>query len=214
VSTDEREAARRELGIATEEVAAVMIASLAPPKDPLLAARAALHAVGEGAPLVLLLAGDGPLRPGLEQLAKGCDAVRVLGFRKDVRPLLAAADAFVLSSWREGLSFAVLEAMSIGLPTLVSDAPGNVEAVGDAGLVFRRGDEQGLADALGKLAGDSMLRRDLGDRARERVLREFRSDEMVERTRALYERVQRWRTRGTCSPSCRRGCRPRGSPAR
>jgi glycosyltransferase involved in cell wall biosynthesis len=153
--------------------------------------RAALRAVDEGARLVLLLAGDGPLRPELEQLANGSDAVRVLGFHKDVRRLLAAADVFVLSSWREGLSFAVLEAMSLALPPLVSDAPGNVEAVGDAGVVFPRGDEQSLADTLRTLAGDSSMRRDLGDRARERVLREFRSDVMVEQTRALYERVLR-----------------------
>jgi L-malate glycosyltransferase len=189
VTTEEREAARRELGVSPDQVAAVMIATLAPPKDPVLAVGAALRAAGEGAPLVLLLAGDGPLRPELEQLAAGRDAVRVLGFRKDVRRLLAASDVFVLSSWREGLSFAVLEAMSLALPPLVSDAPGNVEAVGDAGVVFRRGDEQSLTDAFRTLARDSSIRRDLGGRARERVLRDFRSDVMVEQTRALYERV-------------------------
>ena len=62
--------------------------------------------------------------------------------------LLAAADAFVMPSEREGLSLAVLEAMGRGLPVVVSDGAGNPEAVGDAGIVVPLGDVSALAAAL------------------------------------------------------------------
>src|SRR6185437_7787989 len=108
-------------------------------KDPITAARAAAK-VRE--PLVFLIAGEGPLRPTLARFAEQHREVRLLGHRSDVDRLLAAADVFVLSSWREGFSYALLEAMSAGVVPVVSDAPGNPEAVGEAGVVFRRGDEQ------------------------------------------------------------------------
>ena len=60
--------------------------------------------------------------------------------RPGVDCVLAAADLFVLSSQREGLSFSLLEAMASGLPVVVSDAPGNRDAVGDAGIVVALGE--------------------------------------------------------------------------
>ena len=63
-----------------------------------------------GAPFVLLVAGDGPLAGALAG-----ERVRMLGQRDDVPALLAAADILVLPSAREGLSFALLEAMAAGL---------------------------------------------------------------------------------------------------
>ena len=100
--------------------------------------------------------GDGPLRPQVEQAAREAPWCR----HRDRLPLgrpariLAAADFFVLSSQREGFSYALLEAMSLGLPAVVSDAPGNPEAVGDAGIVVPFGDVAGFAAAFRRLARD------------------------------------------------------------
>jgi L-malate glycosyltransferase len=186
----ERSAVRAELGLAAETIVGISVGSLDPHKDPLVPVRAALEVAREGKPLTLLVAGDGPLRPEMEQVARdgGLDAVRPLGFRTDVRRLLAGADFFVLSSQREGLSYAVLEAMSLGLPAVVSDAPGNPEAVGDAGIVVKRGDVAGFAGAFRRLI-DVSDRAALGEAARERVARHFRLDEMVRRTRLVYDEV-------------------------
>ena len=92
-------------------------------------------------PLVLLVAGEGPL--SAQVAARAGPAVRPLGFRSDPGALLAAADLLVLPSEREGLSLAVLEAMAHGRPVVVSDGPGNPDAVGEAGVVVPVGDVDG-----------------------------------------------------------------------
>jgi glycosyltransferase involved in cell wall biosynthesis len=186
----ERAAMRAELGLRDDVVAGISVAALDEHKDPLTAARAAVEVAREGVPLVLMFVGDGPLRPELERLAAGpsAGAVRVLGFRRDVEGLLGAADFFVLPSLREGLSFALLEAMSLGLPAVVSDAPGNAEAVADAGIVVPRGDVATFAVAYRQLA-NAEERSALGTGARTRVAAEFAVDRMVIRTRDLYDEV-------------------------
>jgi glycosyltransferase involved in cell wall biosynthesis len=188
-TADERRVAREELDLPAADVIGVFIAALDPHKEPLVAANAAVEVRGDGTAIRLLFAGEGPLRPELEALELETEAVRVLGFRGDVPRVLAAADFFVLPSTREGLSFALLEAMSIGLPPVVSDAPGNRDAVGDAGLVVPHGDAAGFADAFRRLAVDGGERERLGSRARRRVVERFDRATMVERTREVYERV-------------------------
>ena len=172
----------------------------APPvcRRSLTTARAAA-AVSASVPLILLFAGEGPLRRELER-AGGHAAetnVRLLGYRSDVRRVLAAADFFVLSSDREGLPFAVLEAMALGLAPVVSDAAGRVEAVGDAGIVVPRGDWPALAEAFRRLAEDPAERARLGAKSRERVSRLFAADRMVERTRLVYDEILEERPRRT-----------------
>ena len=67
-----------------------------------------------------------------------------------------------MPSEREGLSFAVIEAMGSGLAIVVSDGPGNPEAIGDAGIVVAVGDVEALAATLGELARDPAQLRRLG----------------------------------------------------
>jgi len=187
----ERAAARAELGLAPATVAGVYVGALDPHKDPLVAARAALATARAGGAIALLVAGEGRLRGDLERLAAeaGNDVVRVLGRRDDIPRLLAAADFFVLPSLREGLSFAVLEAMAVGLPPVVSDALGNPEAVGDAGRVVARGDVDAFAAAFQALVEDAALRHALGVKARERVATHFGADRMVAATQQIYDEV-------------------------
>jgi glycosyltransferase involved in cell wall biosynthesis len=182
-----RAAARAELGLADGDLAVLYLGQLEERKDPLTAVRAAERAVAGGAPLVLLVAGDGPLLDAVRAAAG--PAVRVLGFRSDAPRLLAAADAFVLPSRREGMSFAVLEAMARGLAMVVSDGPGNSEAVGSGGVVLPAGDVGAFAAALAELARDPARRVALGAAARERVARELTLDRMRAGVRAGYERA-------------------------
>jgi glycosyltransferase involved in cell wall biosynthesis len=187
VDSTERDASRAELGLTDDSVAARYLGSLEPRKEPLTAVRAASLVRRRGVPLVLLVAGEGPLRAEISRQAG--EGVRVLGFREDAGPLLGAADLFVMPSSREGASLAVLEAMGHGLPVVVSDGPGNPEVVGDAGVVVSFGDEGGFAAALAQLAADPAERRRLGERARERVRREFDADSFVSGIERVYEEV-------------------------
>jgi len=165
----ERTEARRALGV--DGRVALFVGELDARKDPLTAARAARAAGVE-----LLVAGDGPFAD--EVRAEGA---RVLGRRDDVDRLLLASDVFVLPSRREGISFAVLEAMARGLAMVVSDGPGNPEAVGDAGIVVPAGDVEGFAAALRRATPE------LGAAARERARAEFPVERLLTGVRAAYE---------------------------
>jgi glycosyltransferase involved in cell wall biosynthesis len=66
----------------------------------------------------------------------------------ELQELYSNAALFVLPSYLEGMSMALLEAMAHGVPTVVSDIPENIRVVGDAAVRFRPHDVRGLADAL------------------------------------------------------------------
>ncbi len=174
-----RAAARGALDLREDERVALFLGELEERKGPLTAARGAL-----AAGVTLLVAGDGPQRAELEALAAAADGarrpVRVLGFRRDVDTLLAAADLFVLPSEREGISFAVLEAMAHGLAMVVSDGAGNPEAVGEAGVVVGVRDEAGWARALAAAPAT------LGPAARERVQAVFPVSRLLDGVAAAY----------------------------
>ncbi|MBM2821306.1 MAG: pglH [Thermoleophilia bacterium] len=181
-SKAERVEVRAELGIAESEPVGIWVGSLDERKNPLAAIRAA-----EQASVSLLVVGDGPLRSAVERSAQG--PVRILGHRDDIPRLVAAADFYVLTSRREGLAFSLLEAMAYGLPAVVTDLPENVEAVSDAGVVVPWGDEGALVAAFRRLVANKDERTALGERARSRIAELFDAEEMVRRTRAVYDDV-------------------------
>jgi glycosyltransferase involved in cell wall biosynthesis len=159
----------------------IWVGSLDERRDPVAVARAA-----ERTSTSLLVVGEGTLRDDVERAAEA--HVRVLGQRPDVPNLLAAADFFVLMSQREGLSFALLEAMAQGLPSIVADIPENREAIGDSGITVPYGDEEAVATAMRRLANERE-RATLSDRAHRRVIDLFRADRMIEQTADVYAEV-------------------------
>lgn len=94
---------------------------------------------------------------------------------------LQKSDIFILSSLSEGISNAVLEAMSCGLPVVTTDCGGMREAVADGveGFVVPVRAPQAMAEALAHLAGDADLRRSMGAAGRARVIREFNAKDQV-----------------------------------
>jgi glycosyltransferase involved in cell wall biosynthesis len=174
-TAEERAAVRAELGLTAAEQVAIWVGSLDERRDPAAVMRAA-----EAAGTTLLFVGQGKA-PGSTRNA------RLLGHRDDVPRLLGAADVFVLMSQREGFSFALLEAMAHGLPSIVADIPENVEAVGDSGIVVPYGDADAVANALRRLASEPSECARLGERARARVRHEFSAERMIEGTRAVYD---------------------------
>jgi len=181
----QRRRAREQLGLAEGEVAALFVGQLEERKDPLGAIAAVEKARDRGAQLVLLIAGDGPLQQ--EVAARAGPAVRPLGHRGDLEELFAAADLFLLPSHREGMSFALLEAMAHGLAPVVADGTGNVETVGEAGVVFPAGDVEAMSGPLFDLVKGSEARDRLATAARERIRTELSLDRFLEGTKRQYE---------------------------
>ncbi len=177
----DRRRVRAELGLTDGDVLGVFVGQLEERKEPLLAIDAAERA---GPPFVLALAGDGPDADAVA--ARAGPAVRPLGFRTDLPDIFAAADVYVAPSRREGVSYALLEAMGAGLATIVADGPGSPEVVADAGIVVPAGDPVALAAALGTLAREPGLRTRLGAAARRRVADEFSLDRFLAATAAAY----------------------------
>jgi glycosyltransferase involved in cell wall biosynthesis len=151
----------------------VTVARLARQKglDVLLRAFARVRA---GLPARLWIAGEGPLRPALEALARDlgiAEDVALPGFVPDPYPQIAASGVFVLASAWEGSSIILREAMACGAAVIVNDAPGDSKEVvgfGEHGLMVRAGDHEDLADALVKVLADPDVRRRYQERARER----------------------------------------------
>ena len=186
--------ARERLGLSPENFVVGSIGRLAAPKDFETLLRA-FHANASRIPSgVLLIAGDGPERSALEQVARelGLAArVRFLGARQDIPEILAALDVFVLSSRSEGFSNVILEAMASGLPVVATDVGDNARLVvpDETGILVPPGDRPQTADALLGLYRDHALRRRLGADARRRASETFSLARMVGRYEALFSEV-------------------------
>ncbi|MEM2002108.1 MAG: glycosyltransferase, partial [Candidatus Methanomethylicaceae archaeon] len=90
-----------------------------PQKDYSTMLRAFASVVGKYPETLLLIAGDGPLRPLMEKLAEDLHVsarTKFLGIRRDIPELMNAADAYVMSSAWEGMPMVLLEAHASGLP--------------------------------------------------------------------------------------------------
>jgi len=132
----------------------------------------------------LELYGEGPLKSDLVSLSRELGigkAVRFMGYHEDLHERIASAGMFVLPSLFEGQPNVLLEAMMIGLPCVTTDFPSARELLGDSGsaLVVPVGDEQAMADAMGRIAGEPTLGRELAERA-VRFTKKFETNRVVQ----------------------------------
>jgi len=139
-----------------------------------------------------LVVGDGPLRPGLEALAKGLgvgDRVRFTGYRADVGEAMATVTISVIPSLSEGLSNVLLESMAASIPVIASRVGGTPEVIddGQSGLLVPPRDPEVLAKAIGFLLSDPEHARTLGRAGRRRVEQLFQIGRMVGETETLYD---------------------------
>src|SRR4051812_1752410 len=77
--------------------------------------------------LMFVIAGDGPLRPEFEANTRGCGNVRMVGWQRDVAPLLKACDVVLLTSINEGTPTSLIESMFAGKPFVATDAGGTAD---------------------------------------------------------------------------------------
>lgn len=155
----------------------------------LLSAFARARATRPG--LHLTLVGDGDDRAHLERLAAPLgDAVQFAGYLSQgaVAEALSKADAMVLPSFAEGLPVVLMEALASARPVIATQVAGVSELVEDGvnGFIVPPGDEDALADRIGRLADDPEIRARMGLAGREKVSSAFDARRESARIGALF----------------------------
>ncbi|MBX3440617.1 MAG: glycosyltransferase, partial [Planctomycetaceae bacterium] len=194
VSITARETLLQELNLPPDARLIGHVGRLAKQKrvDDLLWAAQVLRQADERA--YFLIIGDGPERARLEQHARDVECashVRFLGHRADAAALLPLLDVYWLGSDFEGMSNSLMEAMTAGVPVVVTDIPPNRELVthGQHGYLVNIGDGVGFAQFTLRLFQDEALARTFGSAGRQRMTDEFGVDRMVTAHAALYRDV-------------------------
>lgn len=154
LSQKEKEEKRKELGIPQDAFLIINAAEFTPNKNQktVIEAIEQLHNPN----IYFVMCGIGEKKAELEQYVKehGLEEhIRFVGFRNDLHEILQTSDCFVLSSFREGLSVALMEAMAEGLPVVCGRIRGNVDLVknGFGGLLLAPEDIKAYENAFIKL---------------------------------------------------------------
>jgi glycosyltransferase involved in cell wall biosynthesis len=151
---------------------------------------------------LLALVGDGALRPELETLARQAKLhpgqIRFVGrvAASEIPFWLRASDIFSLTSPSEGFACALLEAMSVGLPSVVSAIPANLQLIDEGvhGLTVPYDGEEAIAEAFLKLFRDAEMRRKMGNAAHLRAVENYSTAKVIERYEALFDDLIRAQT--------------------
>ncbi len=143
-----------------------------------------------------VIAGDGPQRHTLEVevMSLGLqDRIYFLGWRNDAHAILAALDVLLAPSLWEGFGLVFLEAMALGVPIISTQVSAIPEVIqdGKTGWLVPPRDAPAVAEALREALEYPRLLRERGEAGRLRLEQEFSPDTMVERTLALYRRLEK-----------------------
>ena len=189
----DRDEARRELGIAPDEIVVGNLAVLRSFKRHDLLIEAAQRVLQTHPKVRFLIAGEGPQRPRLEELIEACGLeqdVRLLGHTDTPERFLRALDIFVLSSdSKEGVPQSVIQALMTGLPVIATDV-GSTRDLYDEGnfLLIPPADVGELSGAIEGLIDDAEKRKLLAEKSRPSVLR-FSRNNMAQTILEIYQYV-------------------------
>ena len=117
--------------------------------------------------------------------------VHFTGPRSDIARVMAACDLYTMPSFEEPFGLVFLEAMAMGKPVIAIDNGGTPEVVahGETGLLSQPWDIPALAQNIVRLLDDPALAKRMGERGRERVLRQFNPQRMAEEAGRAYETI-------------------------
>ncbi|MCB4790825.1 MAG: glycosyltransferase family 4 protein [Elusimicrobia bacterium] len=117
--------------------------------------------------------------------------VKFLGEQKDIRSHLVSSDIFVLPSFAEGVSNSLLEALSCGLAVIASRVGGSVGLIkdGETGYLFDPKNHNELADKLERLLKDPVLRKNMGQKARENIVKNYSIESIRDKYIKLYDEL-------------------------
>jgi len=135
---------------------------------------------------ILLILGSGPKYDELKKTYGDNCKIKIVGHVNNVVDYLQASDYFLSASYSEGLPNAVLEAMSCGLVTVLSDIPPHQEVMKDSSLgwFFKPGDHVGLSSCINEVIEKKYL--DISKKTQDIVQSEFSAKIMSEKYQLLY----------------------------
>jgi len=194
VTLDDRQAVRKELGLAEDVPVIGVIAELIPRKrlQDTLAAMALLKP--EFPNIALIILGSGDQRVELEELAVRLgleSSVHFLGFRRDLPRFISIMDVFAFSTQQEGLPAALMEAMCMGVPSIATNIRGNRDIIvdGENGLIVKLGDCRDMADACKRLITNRSLAKKLSAAGRKLIVEKYDTKRTVGQQMAAYGRA-------------------------
>lgn len=187
--TKDRSQVRAEIGVGDDDYLILMVGVIRGVKRHTVALEA-FRRLAARPGITLALAGDGPMRPDMEQLAQSlgiADRVRFLGQREDIPDLITAADLLLLTSRSEGVPQAVTQALGLGTPVVSTDVGGVPELIRheQTGLLVPAEDPPAVAEAISRLAGDPTLSRQLAAQGKAHVIAGFSLEAMLDKTERL-----------------------------
>ena len=145
--------------------------------------------------LHILIVGDGPRRPFLEEKVEQLGLhgrVHLVGTAEDIRLPLAAMDVFVFPvRWNEGFGLSLVEAMAAGKPVVATrvGAVPDIVRHGQDGWLVEPEDVVSMADGIAHLLRDPSAARRMGQTARERVREAFSLARMADQVEAVYREL-------------------------
>lgn len=165
---------RQSLGFKADDILLLFVGEFMAGKNHIQSLRMLRQLAGEQERVYLLLAGEGEYEQKLRIWAKRlgiAERVRFLGFRRDIPELLSAVDVLLLTSLREGLPRAVMEAMAAGRPVVATDIRGNRDLIveGENGFLVPVGDVNRTTKAVQQLVADPMFSVRLGKAGQEMI---------------------------------------------
>ena len=183
---------QQELNIAEDEIIFGTISRLDPIKNHIMMLSAFSQLVQTHPKCKLLIVGDGEMRSQLEQLTNELnigDNVVYTGYKASPQKYLDVIDVFLLTSFSEGTSMTLLEAMSFSKPSIVTDVGGNPEIVIDneTGLIIPNDNSESLVTKM-KLLLDQKLRNTYGENAKARFEAQFSLKNMSKRYSSIYKK--------------------------
>lgn len=185
---------RATLGLSSETFILGTIARLDPIKNHLMMIKGIKTCIDQGLNVHLIIVGDGEMREEIESLVDKLglrDHVTITGYLKDPTEYLNSFDLYLLTSFSEGTSMTLLEAMSIGLACIVTDVGGNPEIIkhGENGLVIPNDNAADLANAISRLYEDDKYLNELASKSRVRFNELFSQEIMAQNYATLYQEL-------------------------
>jgi len=142
----------------------------------------------------LIIYGEGPESKNLKFQIQHLGLnrrVRLNGLRVDAKYLLAPESIFVLPSKTEGMSNALMEAMSIGMVCIARDVGGNAELIGDSGIIIGLEHEQFLSETLSEMLGNEDKRKKLSRKSCERIRQVYTIEKVVAQRLSIHDKILR-----------------------